>query len=97
MTYGAKFDHASFVRSVGKLLGALEKRGITDSERVRMKNAFSYAGMQAGGVTHVICRSRCEEHKHLDGKVLPIGEAFIDGAKHPPFGKGCTCELEAVK
>ena len=95
--YGVGFDHAGYVRSVGKLVGALEKRGLSTGEYTRMRNAFRYAGMQSGGVTHVIWRSHCPHCAHLDGKVLPIGEFFADGIKHPPLTDGCDCDVEAVK
>jgi len=95
--YGVRFDHAGYVRSVSKLVASLEKRGLSETEPTRMRNAFRYAGMQAGGVTHVIWRSHCPLCRHLDGKVVPIGEAFVDGVKHPPIASGCDCDVEAVK
>jgi hypothetical protein len=55
--------------------------------------------MKAGGVKFVIWRSKpdCTHCQHLNGKVVPIGDAFVDGIRHAPLESGCICDVEAVK
>jgi hypothetical protein len=93
------FDRDAYTRSVGKLMTGLEKRGLSEAEPVRMRNAFHYEGMKAGGVKFVIWRSKpdCPHCQSLNGKVVPIGEAFVDGIRHAPLEEGCTCDVEAVR
>ncbi len=93
------FDTEAYVRGVGKILSGLEKRGVSAQEYTRMRNAFRYEGMKAGGVKFVIWRSKkdCPHCQHLNGKVVPIGEAFVDGIRHAPIVQGCECDVEAVR
>lgn len=98
--YRTRFSVEEYRKSVDKLMESQKRRSKTalniDDEIPRMRNAFRYAAMQASGVTQVVWRSDpdCPHCQHLNGKVVSIGECFVDGIRHAPIAPGCNCNVE---
>lgn len=94
------FDEEEYINQCNKIMRHHEKRaqaGLdTETEITRMRNAFTYAAMQAYGVTEVVWRSdpNCPHCQHLNGKKVPIGEPFENNARHAPLVPGCNCSIE---
>jgi len=93
--YGLRFNSEEYKKAAKGIISGLEHRGMSENEPTRIKNALKLAAMQASGVSEVRWKSdkNCPVCRHLDGKVVPIGEAFDGKIKHPPLADGCRCTL----
>ena len=97
--YKTRFSVDEYQKAIEKLLSAQEKRtkdGFGEDEYTRMRNAFTYAAMQASGVKAVVWRSKtdCPHCQHLNGQVRPLNEPFQDKIRHAPLVGGCDCDIE---
>lgn len=56
--------------------------------------AYQDSGVVAG--VEWLTTDPCEQCAPLDGRIVPLGEAFADGILHPPAHPACRCALAPV-
>jgi HK97 family phage portal protein len=93
--YGLRFNSEEYKKSAKSIISALESRGYTQGEDIRIRNALKLSAMQASGVKKIMWRSEpdCPHCQHLNGKSVTAGEPFEGKVKHPPLTDGCTCSI----